>query len=149
MEAIINMNNHVVENLGEAKYNHEAVRKDQLDGALAIVNTDLGNKADKSYVDNNFVNKITGGSIGGDLDMRGHSIKFLKFDNSDSAAVRAAELNLKLDKNGGQMNGDLNMGNNKITNIDTPTNDNDVTNKKYVDESHILSTGSKKMFSNI
>lgn len=46
------------------------------------------------------------------------------------------------------MNGDLNMGNNKITNIDTPTSDNDVTNKKYVDESHISSTGSKKMYSN-
>ena len=33
----------------------------------------------KYYVDHNsFLNRITGGQIGGDLDMRGHSIKYLK-----------------------------------------------------------------------
>ena len=38
-----------------------------------------------------------GGQIGGDLDMRGHTIKYLKLDNTDSAAARVAELNLKAD----------------------------------------------------
>lgn len=42
MDTSIDMNN---------KTSHEAVTKDQLDGALVIVNTYLGNKANKSYVD--------------------------------------------------------------------------------------------------
>ena len=32
----------------------------------------------KYYVDHNFLNRITGGQIGGDLDMRGNTIKHLK-----------------------------------------------------------------------
>ena len=49
----------------------------------------------KYYVDQNFLNRLTGGQI--DLDMRGHTIKYLKLDNTDSAAARVAELNLKAD----------------------------------------------------
>ena len=64
----IDMNNHEIENLPLLIAGHEARNKD--------------------YVDNNFLNKITGGSIRGDLDMRGHSIKFLKFDESESFAAR-------------------------------------------------------------
>ena len=61
----------------------------------------------KYYVDHNFLNRLTGGQIGGDLDMRGHTIKYLKLDNTDSAAARVAELNLKLSKSGGTMTGDI------------------------------------------
>ena len=69
MEDAIDMNNHEIENLPLLIAGHEARNKD--------------------YVDNNFLNKITGGSIRGDLDMRGHSIKFLKFDESaESFAAR-------------------------------------------------------------
>ena len=53
--------------------------------------------SNKYYVDQNFLNRLTGGQIGGDLDMRGHTIKYLKLDNTDSAAARVAELNLKAD----------------------------------------------------
>ena len=63
--------------------------------------------ASKVYVDHNFLNRLTGGQIGGDLDMRGHIIKYLKYDKSDDAAARVAELNLKLDRTGGVINGDL------------------------------------------
>ena len=63
--------------------------------------------SNKQYVDHNFLNRLTGGQIGGDLDMRGHSIKYLKLDNSDSAAARVAELNLKLNRSGGAITGDL------------------------------------------
>ena len=49
--------------------------------------------------------------------MRGHGIKFLKFDTTPSAAARMAELERKLSKSGGTMAGDLNMGDNKITNL--------------------------------
>ena len=53
--------------------------------------------SNKYYVDHNFFNRLTGGQIGGDIDMRGHTIKYLKLDNTDSAAARVAKLNLKAD----------------------------------------------------
>ena len=87
----------------------------------------------KYYVDHNFLNRITGGQIGGDLDMRGNTIKYLKLDNAESAAARVAELNLKLNRSGDKMDGDINMNNNFIQNIATPTSSHQVTNKGYCD----------------
>ena len=87
----------------------------------------------KYYVDHNFLNRITGGQIGGDLDMRGNTIKYLKLDNAESAAARVAELNLKLNRSGDKMDGDINMNNNFIQNIVTPTSSHQVTNKGYCD----------------
>ena len=87
----------------------------------------------KYYVDHNFLNRITGGQIGGDLDMRGNTIKHLKLDNTESAAARVAELNLKLNRSGDKMDGDINMNNNFIQNIATPTSSHQVTNKGYCD----------------
>ena len=126
----------------------------------------------KYYIDHNFLNRITGGQIGGVLDMRGHSIKYLKLDNTESAAARVAELNLKLNRSGDEMDGDLilqpqpfpiqgnthkaisynttrsiclsrketfpletdiNMNNNLIQNVATPTSSHQATNKGYCD----------------
>ena len=126
----------------------------------------------KLYVDLNFLNRITGGQIGGDLDMRGNTIKYLKLDNTESAAARVAELNLKLNRSGDKMDGDLilqpqpypiqgnthkaisynttrsiflsrkesfpmdvdiNMNNNLIQNVATPTSSHQATNKGYCD----------------
>ena len=69
--------------------------------------TGNNNATNKYYVDHNFLNQITGGQIGGDLDMRGHTIKYLKLDNTESAAARVAELILKLNRSGDEMDGDL------------------------------------------
>ena len=87
----------------------------------------------KYYTDHNFLNRITGGQIGGDLDMRGNTIKYLKLDNTESAAARVAELNLKLNRSADKMDGDINMNNNFIQNIATPTSSHQVTNKGYCD----------------
>ena len=61
-----------------------------------VDNTDAVNKY---YVDHNFLNRLNPAAMGGDLDMRGHEIKFLKLSNDPSAAARVSELNLKADKN--------------------------------------------------
>ena len=134
--------------------------------------TGNNNATNKYYVDHNFLNRITGGQIGGDLDMRGHTIKYLKSDNTESAAARVAELNLKLNRSGDEMDGDLilqpqpypmqgnthkaisynttrsiflsrkesspmdvdiDMNNNFIQNVATPTSSHQATNKGYCD----------------
>ena len=98
----------------------------------------------KQYVDNNFLNRLTGGQIGGDLDMRGHSIKYLKFDKDGSAAARVAELNTKADKSDFDdyfkldgtkaMTGNLQMNGNHISGLtNLPNADDQATNKQYVD----------------
>ena len=101
---------------------------------IEVHNPTSNNQAtNKYYVDHNFLNRITGGQIGGDLDMRGNTIKYLKLDNTESAAARVAELNLKLNRSGDKMDGDINMNNNFIQNIATPTSSHQVTNKGYCD----------------
>ena len=140
---------------------------------IEVLNPTSNNQAtNKYYVDHNFLNRITGGQIGGDLDMRGHTIKYLKLDNTESAAARVAELNLKLNRSGDEMDGDLilqpqpcpiqgnthkaisynttqsiflsrketfpletdiNMNNNFIQNVATPTSSHQATNKGYCD----------------
>ena len=61
-----------------------------------VDNTDAVNKY---YVDHNFLNRLNPAAMGGDLDMRGHVIKFLKLSNDPSAAARVSDLILKADKN--------------------------------------------------
>ena len=101
---------------------------------IEVHNPTSNNQAtNKYYVEHNFLNRITGGQIGGDLDMRGNTIKYLKLDNTESAAARVAELNLKLNRSGDKMDGDINMNNNFIQNIATPTSSHQVTNKGYCD----------------
>ena len=80
-----------------------------------------------------FLNKITGGSIGGDLDMSGHSMKFLKFDRSESSAARVAELSLKFDKHGGRISGPTTFVCEVFVPL-LPSYDNQATPKKYVDD---------------
>ena len=134
METSLDMNNNVIENIAEATSGHEALRKSQLDDALVIVNNDLSDKADKSYVDHNFFNRLTGGQIGGDIDMRGNTIKFLKFDKSDSAAARVVELKLKVNKSGDAMTGDLNMNGSNIKNVGINlSDDTTAVPRSYVD----------------
>ena len=104
----------------------------------------------KYYVDHNFLNRITGGQIGADLDMRGNAIKFLKLDNTDSSAARVAELKLKLNRSGDGMTGDLSMNNHFITNLKSPTGDNDAVNRGYlnqkISESHINTSDKTNVF---
>ena len=105
----------------------------------------LDNQAtNKQYVDNNFLNRLAGGQIGGDLDMRGHSIRYLKFDKAPDAVARVAELNNKADKSDldnyfkldgtNVMTGNLQMNGNSIVGLSNPPSDMDqATNKEYVD----------------
>ena len=125
-----------------------------------VDNTDAVNKY---YVDHNFLNRLNPAAMGGDLDMRGHVINFLKLSNDPSAAARVSELNLKPDKNyvddqdtnvintvstlvntnlnttlringSNSMTADLNLDDHKFINVKEPTNDKDGVNTKYFED---------------
>ena len=106
---------------------------------IEVPNPTSNNQAsNKHYVDHNFLNRLTGGRIGGDLDMRGNTIKYLKFDNTDSAAARVAELKKKVDLSGSTMTGNLNMGNKQITNLGySISNPTDVINLGFSDQKYL------------
>ena len=70
--------------------------------------------------------------------MRGHTIKYLKSDNTDSAAARVAELKTKVDLSGSTMTGNLNMGNKQITNLGYSISDpTDVINLGFSDQKYL------------
>ena len=104
--------------------------------------TDSDHACSKGYVDNNFL------KVGSDMDMRGHSIKYLKFDKSDSAAVRVAELNSKADKSDlddylkldgtKAMMGSLNMNNNRITRLPHPQLADEPVTRKFLAHTNTL-----------
>ena len=70
----------------------------------------------------------------------GYSSKLTKVSNTDKKYIDSKfvtltkNLQLKVDKNGDSMNGNLDLGNCKIVNLQELVNDEDATNKKYVDE---------------
>ena len=125
--------------------------------------TDDNDAVTKHYVDQNFLNRINPDALDGDLDMRGHTVKFLELSSEPSAAARVAELNLKADKNyvdnrdtyvintvstlvntnlnttlrrdgSNSMTADLNLDDHKLINVKEPTNDKDGVNKKYFED---------------
>ena len=99
--------------------------------------TSNNHPASKRYVDQNFISS-SGGQVNGDLDMRGHTIKFLKLDNSESSAARVAELKKKVDISGSTMTGSLNLGNQQIVNLGFNINNNsDVVNLGFCDTKYL------------
>ena len=142
METSLDMNNNVIENIAEVTSGHEALRKSQLDDALVIVNNDLSDKADKSYVDTKLdtkLNKI----ITKDINLNNKQLTNLGFNINDPGDV----VNLRFTDQKYQQkvsDSDLDMDDQRVTNSLDPVNDKDLTTKKFVTdqitESHI--TGS-------
>ena len=151
METSLDMNNNVIENIAEATSDHQALRKSQLDNALVIVNNDLSDKADKSYVDNGLNAKLDKVS-NNDLDMNGLYIKNVGINLSDdTTAVPKSYIDTFLNTvilN--PLDGDLYANNHQIKNLKTPSEDNDAVTKKYFEkkllESHLLPSHRENAF---
>ena len=119
-------------NVKNGDMDHDVMVKSQIEG----------------YVNNNFLNRLTGGEIGGDLDMRGHSIKYLKYGTDDSAAARVADLNSKADKSDlddyfkldgtKAMTGNLNMNNNRIHKLPDPQLADEPVTRKFLTQTNTL-----------
>ena len=146
METSLDMNNNVIENIAEATRDHHALRKSQLDNALVMVNNDLSDKADKSYVDSkieniqkidtkDFIKRDGSVPFSANLNMGGNKIKNVgtALPHENDAAVNVSFFNTEL--------------NSSNSNLYTQ-----VTNayKEYLDktleESHITSSHTKNEF---
>lgn len=92
--------------------------------------TSNGDAASKSYVDTAVANLIN--SAPGTLDTLKELADAIGNDANFSSTMASA-LNAKLSLSGGTMSGVLNMGNNRISNVATPSQGSDATNKQYVD----------------
>ena len=134
------MNNKKLKDVGEGVESSDAVTKHQLE-------VSMNTKSDKASL-NNYVKKNSP-EVGGDLDMKGYSIKNLKVTSLGGDAYVPSKkyvdqkLNTKADKtsltryvkkNSPEVGADLDMKGFEVKNMRlTPAGDLSATSKKYVD----------------
>ena len=135
MLADINMNNNFIQNIATPTSSHQATNK--------------------GYCDYNFLNRQKGGVLMGPLSMNrndltgipdtpkfGYSAVNKNYVDGEITKIDTTPF-VKLDGSRA-MTGNLDMDSHKITNLNLPTNDNDASNKQYIDEkllkSHLLSS---------
>ena len=135
MQADINMNNNFIQNIATPTSSHQATNK--------------------GYCDYNFLNRQKGGVLMGPLSMNrndltgipdtpkfGYSAVNKNYVDGEITKIDTTPF-VKLDGSRA-MTGNLDMDSHKITNLNLPTNDNDASNKQYIDEkllkSHLLSS---------
>ena len=134
------MNNKKLKNLGEGVESSDAITKHQLE-------VSMNTKLDKASL-NNYVKKNSP-EVGGDLDMKGHSIKNLKVTSlgGDASATSKKYVDQKLGtkadktsltryvkKNSAEVLADVDMKGFEVKNMRlTPAGDLSATSKKYVD----------------
>ena len=135
MLADINMNNNFIQNIATPTSSHQATNK--------------------GYCDYNFLNRQKGGVLMGPLSMNRNDLTGIpdtpKFGysavnkNYVDAKIPSVDTTPFVKLDGSRtMTGNLDMDSHKITNLNLPTNDNDASNKQYIDEkllkSHLLSS---------
>ena len=135
MQADINMNNNFIQNIATPTSSHQATNK--------------------GYCDYNFLSRQKGGVLMGPLSMNQNDLTGIpdtpKFGysavnkNYVDAKIPSVDTTPFVKLDGSRtMTGNLDMDSHKITNLNLPTNDNDASNKQYIDEkllkSHLLSS---------
>ena len=133
------MNNKKLKNVGEGVESSDAVTKHQLETAI-------NSKINASPSLNNYVKKDSP-DVAADLDMKGFAIKNLKVTpGGDASAISRkyvdGKLSTKADRNdlngylkldgSDQMQGNLQMNNNRITNLPDPQLNDEAATKNYV-----------------
>ncbi|KAL9981246.1 hypothetical protein ACROYT_G009921 [Oculina patagonica] len=119
------------------------------------IDTKLATKADKSYADNTYLTKKSGGVLAQSLQNKADkSYVDNTFLKKVVGRVLTQKILSKLDIHGSNMmEANLDMGGYNITHLKNPTNDTDAVNKKYmldyVDSSHITSVGQENTFAHI
>ena len=116
METSFDMNNNFIQNVATPTSSHQATNK--------------------GYCDYNFLNRQKGGIIMGPLSMNRNDL--IGIPDTPKFGYSAVNKNYVdgefVKKTGDTMSGVLNMNNNLITNLKSPTGDNDAVNKGYLNQ---------------
>ncbi|KAL9965432.1 hypothetical protein ACROYT_G029231 [Oculina patagonica] len=115
------------------------------------IDTKLATKADKSYADNTYLTKKSGGVLAQSLQNKADkSYVDNTFLKKVVGRVLTQKILSKLDIHGSNMmQANLDMNDNRITNLSKPIYGTDGVNKLYVDSSHITSIDKGNVFNNI
>ncbi|KAL9952193.1 hypothetical protein ACROYT_G039408 [Oculina patagonica] len=119
------------------------------------IDTKLATKADKSYADNTYLTKKSGGVLAQSLQNKADkSYVDNTFLKKVVGRVLTQKILSKLDIDGSNsMQANLKMGDHNITNLKEPINDGDAVNKKYMldhtSESHVSPIDQKNVFDKI
>ncbi|KAL9983981.1 hypothetical protein ACROYT_G006231 [Oculina patagonica] len=115
------------------------------------IDTKLATKADKSYADNTYLTKKSGGVLAQSLQNKADkSYVENTFLKKVVGRVLTQKILSKLDIHGSNMmQANLDMNDNRITNLSKPIYGTDGVNKLYVDSSHITSIDKGNVFNNI
>ncbi|KAL9981328.1 hypothetical protein ACROYT_G010017 [Oculina patagonica] len=119
------------------------------------IDTKLATKADKSYADNTYLTKKSGGVLAQNLKNKADkSYADNTFLKKVVGRVLTQKILSKLDIDGSNsMQANLKMGDHNITNLKEPINDGDAVNKKYMldhtSESHVSPIDQKNVFDKI
>ena len=159
MKADLNMDNHTIFNVKDPTVADQGANKKYVDAEVTKINqktvsnrteiarveTDVG--IDMTVLEGKTL-ALTGGTMTGDLDMGGKSIKNLGTPRSASGAVSTLVvqglLTNYLAKVGGKMLGQIDMDEHKIINLPHPTNLSDAVTKRYADQKFNTPSGSLK-----
>ena len=161
MQADINMNNNLIQNIATPTSSHQVTNKGYCDynflnkqkggvimGPLSMNRNDLIGIPDTPKFSNSAVNKnyvdskigsglpLSGGTLSGDLDMDGNFVKNVGINLSDDSTVvpRSYVDSFANSAIHNPLERDLYASNFQIKELKTPTDAQDAVNKKYIDE---------------
>ncbi|KAL9955996.1 hypothetical protein ACROYT_G037409 [Oculina patagonica] len=115
------------------------------------IDNKLATKADKSYADNTYLTKKSGGVLAQSLQNKADkSYADNTFLTKAVGGVLAQKIQTKLDIDGSKsMRANLDMNGHTITNLKEPKKDTDASNKSYTDSLHVTSIDKGNVFSSI
>ena len=121
----INMNNRSIKNLGGPTNDGDVTNKKYVDTENANQDNAINSKLDKK-----------GGTMSGNIAMAGNRILGLPTPtgNQQPVTLGSGDARYVWRDFGNLFDADINVRNNKIINLNSPTNNNDATNKKYIDD---------------
>ena len=143
METQLNMNQNSITNLKDPEFGGEAATKTYVDGTDKKLRDQISQEV--ILIQNALDEKVDLGKV---IDMKGERIINLGNPLYSSDAINTTYLHsfmsVYLNTEGGTMEGQIDMDNNKIINLPEPTSAKDAATKDFVEKSHVSQSGLQK-----
>ena len=140
METQLNMNHNSITNLKDPQFGGEAATKTYVDDTDKKLRDQISQEV--ILIQNALDEKVDLGKV---IDMKGERIINLGKPLYSSDAINTTYLHSfmsgYLNTEGGTMEGQIDMGNNKIINLPEPTSAKDAATKDFVEKSHVSQSG--------